>query len=152
MNNRRGRYYQLTTPADTLLNRRDRHKEQKVKVFFIEEHGAKVGITKFAFTPKRNAMKVNLLMSPYTDNGRSIYKRTTGKREALERPNFFQEEIPFYQLNNRYPIYNFEFYLNREYAFNRDRGKCNCCKVQLNEWNLNTHHKTLNYRLIKSIR
>ncbi|MED5102889.1 MULTISPECIES: group II intron reverse transcriptase/maturase [Niallia] len=141
MNNRRGRYHQLTTPADTLINRRDRHKEQKSKVFFVEEHGAKVGITKFAFTPKRNAMKVNLLMSPYTEEGRNIYKRTTGKREALERPNFFQEDIPFYQLNNRYPIYNFEFYLNREYAFNRDRGKCNCCKVSLYEWNLNTHHK-----------
>ena len=23
----------------------------------------------------------------------------------------------------------------------KSRGKCNCCKVSLNEWNLNTHHK-----------
>ena len=23
--------------------------------------------------------------------------------------------------------YNFEYYMNREYAFNRDKGKCRCC-------------------------
>jgi len=28
-------------------------------------------------------------------------------------------------------IYNFEYFLNREYAFNRDKWKCRCCGADL---------------------
>ncbi len=39
------------------------------------------------------------------------------------------------------PIYNFEFVLNRAYALNRDKCKCNACGEVLNSENLETHHK-----------
>lgn len=28
-------------------------------------------------------------------------------------------------------VYNFEYFMNREYAYNRDKGKCKCCKKPL---------------------
>lgn len=28
---------------------------------------------------------------------------------------------------------NFEYFMNREYAFNRDKGKCKCCGVSLSD-------------------
>ncbi|WP_232336872.1 group II intron reverse transcriptase/maturase [Planococcus lenghuensis] len=149
MNNLRGRYHSLTTPAKNLANRRDRHKDRNCRLFYVEELGVKVGITKFAHTPKRNAMKVNLKLTPYTNEGRRIYKRTTGKRDGLDRPNLFNEEMDFYYLKNRYPIYNFEYFLNREYTFNRDRGKCVCCSTALNAGNLHIHHKQRNLPLVK---
>lgn len=30
--------------------------------------------------------------------------------------------------------------MNREYAYNRDKGKCKCCYTELNTFNLRTHH------------
>src|SRR5699024_4573791 len=36
--------------------------------------------------------------------------------------------------------YNFEFYMNREYAFNRDRGKCKICVDDILPSDLHCHH------------
>ncbi|SCW75934.1 HNH endonuclease, partial [Paenibacillus tianmuensis] len=36
--------------------------------------------------------------------------------------------------------YNFEYFLNRAYAFNRDKGKCRVCDEELKPFNLHIHH------------
>jgi len=38
------------------------------------------------------------------------------------------------------PLYNFEYFLNRGYAFNRDKGKCRICGEYLNKTNVEFHH------------
>ena len=37
-------------------------------------------------------------------------------------------------------IYNFEYFMNREYAYNRDKGKCKCCGEVLARGNRHCHH------------
>lgn len=31
--------------------------------------------------------------------------------------------------------------MNRAYAFNRDKGRCGCCKCDLQSYDIETHHK-----------
>ncbi|BFH10969.1 hypothetical protein J6TS7_51620 [Paenibacillus dendritiformis] len=38
-------------------------------------------------------------------------------------------------------IYNFEFMMNREYAYNRDKGRCKACEVDLSVVHGQCHHK-----------
>lgn len=144
MNGKKGRLKQFTCKANTLINRKDRHKGQNSKVFFIEQNDAKIGITKFAFTKKRNAMKVNLALSPYTAVGREIYQRDKKKHGPLERPfnNYHTmiEENRVRMFSSNTKLYNFEYVLNKEYAYNRDRGKCKCCGIHLIVGNTHCHH------------
>jgi len=37
-------------------------------------------------------------------------------------------------------IYNFEYYMNRAYAFNRDKGKCRISNEELFPHEIHTHH------------
>jgi hypothetical protein len=37
-------------------------------------------------------------------------------------------------------IYNFEYVMNRDYAYNRDKGKCKCCKSWLISGHRHCHH------------
>ncbi len=36
--------------------------------------------------------------------------------------------------------YNFEYFMNRAYAFNRDKGKCRVCGEEVENFNLHIHH------------
>ena len=74
-------------------------------------------------------------MTPYTDEGRRIYQayRKRDKPPPRERPAINTPEdmyIACFSKGSKRK-YNFEYYMNREYAFNRDRGKCKCCGVEL---------------------
>ncbi|WP_157863020.1 HNH endonuclease [Desulfofarcimen acetoxidans] len=44
-----------------------------------------------------------------------------------------------------HPKYNFEYFLNRGYVLNRDRGNCKICGVKLNGITIEFHH--INERL-----
>ncbi|WP_243840736.1 HNH endonuclease [Paenisporosarcina antarctica] len=37
-------------------------------------------------------------------------------------------------------LYNFEYFMNRAYAFNRDKGRCRVCKEVLQGDNIRIHH------------
>lgn len=157
MNGKKGRWKQFTCKANLLTNRKDRHKDQNTRVFFSEKYDAKIGLTLFTFTKKRNAMKVNLALTPYTEKGREIYQRDKKVRAPLDRPfdnyHTMLEENKIRLFLNKTTLYNFEYVLNKEYAYNRDKGKCKCCGIHLVVGNTHCHHinKNLPMNMINKV-
>ena len=71
-------------------------------------------------------------MTPYTEEGRRIYSyyRSRSKHLPCDRPSVNTAgdiQLSVYAKT----VYNFEYFMNREYAYNRDKGKCKCCKKPL---------------------
>ncbi|MED1684427.1 group II intron reverse transcriptase/maturase [Bacillus paranthracis] len=142
-----GVFEKMLTPAENLDNRKDRHKGHKTKVPFVEVDGVKIGLTKMSFTPSTKALLYNYDTTPYTQIGRAIYSRRHGKVDKKMRPTIYSNDqinqIVLYQMlrqtrNKR--LYNFEYILNRDYAYNRDKGKCRICKTGLIPTNIHCHH------------
>ena len=44
------------------------------------------------------------------------------------------------KIGHKEKLYNFEYFMNRAYAFNRDKGKCRVCKEELRNDNIHIHH------------
>ena len=70
-------------------------------------------------------------MTPYTTDGRRRYVNYRSKHKPLpcDRPSINDPkeiELSAYAKGKGWKR-NFEFYMNREYAYNRDKGKCKCC-------------------------
>lgn len=117
-------YNQMQVPLQELANLRERHEGHISKTFAIRLNNKWIGITMAFLTHiKYETKPFNKKMTPYTEEGRRIYKNYRNKHKPLpqDRPTLTDENFQ----NNG--IYNFEFYMNREYAYNRDKGKCRCC-------------------------
>jgi RNA-directed DNA polymerase len=137
----------LTTAATELKNRPDRHAGKNTRVFFVEVDNVKVGLTRFSFTVSTLAKNFNQELTPYTTEGRALYEERLGKKLRLNRPTLYDpENLTFVALKqikvngNNDKLYNFEYILNREYAYNRDRGLCKVCEVFLDGHLYNCHH------------
>jgi RNA-directed DNA polymerase len=129
-------------PLKELSNRPQRHKDYDSKVFGVEVDGMKIGITKTFITHSQwEKYPFNQKMTPYTAVGRELYERQKNKKsQPLNRPPLYTES-DLQIAESKDSVYNFEYYMNREYAFNRDRGKCRICKTYLNQGNRICHHK-----------
>lgn len=84
--------------------------------------------------------------TPYTPEGREIRNKKLKKKPVKARADelFNNTILQYNELGLSNPIYNVEYQLNRAYAYNRDKGKCKCCGIDLYS-QVNTHHidKTL---------
>ncbi|MCY9665750.1 group II intron reverse transcriptase/maturase [Paenibacillus alginolyticus] len=133
-------------PANELDNRRDRHQDKRTNGYFVEVDNVKVGFTRLSFTPSTLALNFNQDLVPYTNDGRALYQKNAGKRLRLLRPTLYDpENLTFIVLNQLSPYqanvrYNFEYILNREYAFNRDKGMCKACGNFLTADIFHCHH------------
>ncbi|MGN7300319.1 group II intron reverse transcriptase/maturase [Ferdinandcohnia sp. SAFN-114] len=137
----------MRLPAKNLNNRIDRHKDKNTQVYFINVDDVNIGITRFSFTASRKALNFNQNMTPYTDLGRELYVKASGKQQRLLRPTVYNvSDLKLTALHQLFPkkkndkLYNFEYMMNREYAFNRDKGKCKCCKEVVAGFNVHCHH------------
>lgn len=75
---------------------------------------------------------MNQKMTPYTAEGRAMYIRRRKNQKPLpkDRPSVNTwEDLRMSAYKNS--IYNFEYFMNREYVFNRDKWKCRCCGTAL---------------------
>ena len=109
----------------------------------------KIGITKAVITPIKYARRFNPKMTPYTEEGRAIRYVKDNKWRSQHRPTLYNPYELFKKVGNDNRIYNFEYVMNREYAFNRDRGKCSVCKEFVYPGNINCHHKNKKLPLIQ---
>lgn len=67
-------------------------------------------------------------------------KKQKGKyRQSIYNPYELFKIVGNNEKYNR--IYNFEYVMNREYAYNRDKGKCIACKKFVNVGEVHCHHK-----------
>jgi len=127
------KYNAWQVPLSQLSNLPHRHKGYKSKTFAIPIEEKWIGITMAFIThTKYEKRPFNQRMTPFTEMGRSLYVRyrSNNKPLPMNRPSINTSE------DIRMAVYakgkmNFEYFMNREYAFNRDKGKCKCCGVSL---------------------
>ena len=137
------KYNEWQIPLKDLANLPHRHEGYISKTFAIPYENMWIGITMAFITHVRyEAKPFNQKMTPYTPEGRKIYVNYRNKNKPLpkDRPSINTSDdlcMAVYAENKM----NFEYFMNREYAFNRDKGKCRCCKIPLYENpTANCHH------------
>jgi len=140
-------------PAHQTNNLMAVHSQYLSMIPAVEYYNRTIGVTSLRFCKWTKTKLKNQDENPYTPEGRERYQKRTGKRQALPRNdellgNHLIEKIA---RNRGSPRYNFEFFMNRGYALNRDKGKCRICNIELNTANIELHHlqehlplKTLN--------
>jgi RNA-directed DNA polymerase len=124
-----------------LANRPGRHKGYNTKTFAIKANGMWVGITKAFLTHSQwEKYSFNQNVTPYSEQGRELYLLQSKQKKAypLDRPALY--DIQTLNGSTENVPHNFEYYMNREYAYNRDRGKCKICKGTLTEFNRHCHY------------
>ena len=145
------RYNQMKVPLQTLCKLPHRHEGYKSKTFAIEIEGKWFGITcAFITHAKYETRPFNQHMTPYTEEGRRIYVsyRTKHKPLPCDRPSINTPEdilLSAYARGKGWKA-NFEYFMNREYAYNRDKGKCKCCGRYFSD-NLPKHCHHVNNKL-----
>lgn len=77
---------------------------------------------------------------PYTDEGRQLYLGQFKKKKKLPLDRHPLYDIDTLTYSKKQMLYNFEYFMNREYAYNRDKGKCKICGKLLDANNRECHH------------
>lgn len=122
-------YLTMKKELQQLSNNPERHKNHISKTFAIQYQGKWIGITMAYLTHiQYEAKPFNQNITPYTAEGRMLYSRyrKNARKIPLDIPmlaNSKDIKLSLYAKDK----YNFEYFMNREYAFNRDKGKCRCC-------------------------
>ena len=125
-------YNQMQVPLKTLCNLPHRHEGYDSKTFAIHIEEKWFGITYAFITHSRYESKpFDQKMTPYTAEGRRRYVNYRNKHKPLpcDRPSINTPEdiaLACYADGKGWKA-NFEYFMNREYAYNRDKGKCKCC-------------------------
>ena len=130
-------------PANQVLNNTAVHSRYTTKIPAIKIGEGWLGITspKFVVFKKPNLKNQN--ETPYTEEGRKLYEKRRGKKSLkLRADEMLSDSYARYIAEGKTKdIYNFEFYMNRAYAFNRDKGRCKCCGKELQAYEVEAHHK-----------
>lgn len=142
-NGQKRRWENYVVPASETNNRPNRHQRRQDRIFYLEADNIKVGLTKFAFTEARIPRRWKCGISKYTEDGRKHIEKL--KKLPKERNVMYSYEILKIrsfdlQQGRIHQRYNFEYMMNREYAFNRDKGKCRCCSKEVTPSNIHCHH------------
>jgi RNA-directed DNA polymerase len=127
-------------PLDKLSNRPQRHKGYTSKTFAVRHNNMYIGITKAFLTHSQwEKYTFNQKISPYTEEGRKLYlqKYNMKKKLPMDRPPLYDIEVLTHSISGGRN--NFEYYMNREYAYNRDKGKCKICGNHLKSWQRHCH-------------
>lgn len=122
-------------------NRLTRHgKSRTTRTWAIKLGDTWIGITKAYMTKyQRLWYPYNQRKTPYTMKGRKLVMIEKRNAFPLDRPSLY-DPISLEYCVYRQGIYNFEYYMNREYAYNRDKGKCRLCGDWLLSTNRHCHH------------
>ncbi|MCL6477861.1 MAG: group II intron reverse transcriptase/maturase [Peptococcaceae bacterium] len=131
------------TAANEVDNLFSIHSNYKTNIPAIKYQGKSIGITCLSFCNWKKTRLKNQEETPYTHEGREKYKERTGKKPLAVRADELLttalSEIIAKRLTGN-NLYNFEYYLNRPYAFNRDKGKCRVCGKVLRPGIAHIHH------------
>lgn len=125
-------YNQMQIPMKILCNLPHRHQDYSSTTFAIKVEGHWFGLTYAFITHSRyEAKPFDQKTTPYTEDGRKRYLQQCNKHKSLpcDRPSINTPEdfaFSIYAKGKQWKK-NFEYFMNREYAYNRDKGKCKCC-------------------------
>lgn len=132
-------------PACNVSNLLALHKDYKTKIPAIPmDNGQYIGITSPSFCKYQKTYSKNPDETPYTVEGRKLHFKRVRKQTTLPRMEEILQSsklsiIVGYGKNKR--LYNFEYYLNRMYALNRDKMRCKVCGELIIDGNdFHAHH------------
>lgn len=130
------------TPANELYNLPSVHLDYTTTVPAVEYKGMIIGLTSLAFAKWRETNTKSPAETPYSEEGRILSvarrRRTPPKYRADEL--VINSDLAIRILTGDLPaMYNFEYFLNRPYAYNRDKGKCRVCGEHVID-NVEIHH------------
>jgi len=120
------------------------HSQYTRKIPSIEYDGMWIGVTSLSFCKWNWQQLMNQSETPYSIKGRELHRKRTGKKPL----NVRADEMLSLNLSEAYTmgtfrsdrkLYNFEFLMNRPYAYNRDKGKCKVCGESLVSY-IEFHH------------
>jgi hypothetical protein len=143
-----GEYQKRRIATEKTNNLPIRHKGHKTQVFYLEEGGCIIGLTKLGLSTYEAPQPKIPRETPYTQEGRGIWQGRTEKKLRLTRPDIITmlDDLTLRSTGSRQgnpseEKYNFEYYMNRGYTLNRDKCRCKVCTTPLLSGNLHTHHK-----------
>lgn len=100
-----------------------------------------IGITDLNFAKWDNPRLKIQAKTPFTPEGRELYnKRMRKKGLKVRMDEVNSSEHALYIRTNKNPLYNFEYFMNRPYAYNRDKGKCKICNGYVEPNESHFHH------------
>ena len=116
-------------PANQVQNLVHIHQSYNTKIPAIKYRDIWIGVTCLTFCKWEMTKQKVQDETPYTEEGRQIYfERTKKKRRNARLDDMLKEttsELIAAGLTSK--SYNFEYYMNRAYALNRDRLMCRVC-------------------------
>ena len=108
------------------------HSKQKAKIVAIPYKELWVGVTDLGFAKWVRTVYHNQNETPYSEEGRQIhFDRTKKTRQNARLDELSIGPANTVILGRADPKNNFEYYMNRAYALNRDRLKCRICGAWL---------------------
>jgi group II intron reverse transcriptase/maturase len=131
------------TPANQTHNLTAAHKGYTSQIPAVTINGMVIGITSLSFANFKSTYLKNQTESPYTSEGRTLHFERTKKKSLLAREDeiFNLDSLKFTAFYNSTTKYSFEYFMNRAYAYNRDKGKCKVCGEDVAVIELHCHHK-----------
>jgi group II intron reverse transcriptase/maturase len=131
------------TPANQVNNLIPVHAGFVAQIPAIKVNDLTIGITSFLFCKFEKQYTRDPKETPYSIEGRTIYYNRTEKAPLLARveelySDLWSEKLAFCSSPSSFR--NLEYYLNRAYAYNRDKGKCRICGEIVLPHALHTHH------------
>lgn len=114
--------------ADEVSNLIGLHSGHKAHIPAIKYKDMYIGITDINFAKWDNPRLKKQEENPYTPEGRELYnKRMRKKGLKVRTDEVNSSDHALFIRMSKHPLYNFEYFMNRPYTYNRDKGKCKIC-------------------------
>lgn len=114
--------------ADQVSNLIGLHRGHRAHIPAVEYNGMWIGITDINFAKWNNPRCKNQAENPFTPEGRALYNKRMYRKGLLVRTDEVNSsDHAWYIRMSKNPLYNFEYFMNRPYTYNRDKGKCKIC-------------------------
>lgn len=129
-------------PANEVNNLASVHMDYVTGIPAVKYNNTNIGMTSLAFCKWNKTQLKNPDETPFTPEGRKLHLARTDKKQRMARADemlslHFSRTISKSTSEKKY---NFEYFLNRAYAFNRDKGKCRVCGDEIESDRLYFHH------------
>lgn len=137
-------------PANKCTNLTELHSNYTTALPALKYKDHIIGLTDLAFIKRTDPHLYNQKETPYTAEGRERHIKRTRKKPRIHRLDWIfgadasaTKRLLAKRKGNKKSrrLYNFEFYLNRAYAYNRDKGKCRICGQEIAPHEIETHHE-----------
>ncbi len=117
-------------PANQTQNLPRVHQQHRQKIPSIKYRDIYIGFTSLTFCRWEKVLVKSQAETPYTEEGRQIYFRRTKKKRINARLDelYSDKSAEIISSHGQWgKLNNFEFFMNRTYALNRDKLKCRVC-------------------------